>query len=132
MISAVEATVAAIAGVVLGFALFYLLRPVLYRVPLTGAPFSPGDLSLTSIDIAIVIIGVPIAAVVVRTPRAAPSPDLAASGESTSDFRRRRGCSGSFRFSPASPCSPISMLPASRAATVASSLNCSLASCCSS
>jgi hypothetical protein len=64
VISAVEATVAAIAGVVLGFALFYLLRPLLYRVPFTGAPLAPGDLSLKWIDIAIVIIGVPIAAVV--------------------------------------------------------------------
>ena len=43
-ISAVEATVAASAGVALGFVLFFLLRPLLYRVPFTGAPLAPGDL----------------------------------------------------------------------------------------
>ena len=64
VISAVEAAVAAIAGMALGFALFYLLRPLLYHVPFTGAPLAPGDLSLKWIDLAIVIIGVPIAAVV--------------------------------------------------------------------
>jgi FtsX-like permease family protein len=64
VISAVEAAVAAIAGVALGFVVFFLLRPLLYRVPFTGAPLAPGDLSLQWIDVAIVIIGVPIAAVV--------------------------------------------------------------------
>ena len=64
VISAVEATVAAFAGVSLGFVLFFLLRPLLYRVPFTGAPLAAGDLSLRAIDIAIVVIGVPIAAIV--------------------------------------------------------------------
>ena len=64
VISAVEATVAAFAGVALGFVLFFLLRPLLYRVPFTGAPLAAGDLSLRAIDIAIVVIGVPIAAIV--------------------------------------------------------------------
>ena len=64
VISAVEATIAAIAGVALGFVVFLLLRPLLYHVPFTGTPFAPGDLSLHGIDVAIVIIGVPIAAVV--------------------------------------------------------------------
>ena len=64
VISAVEATVAAFAGVFLGFVLFFLLRPLLYRVPFTGAPLAAGDLSLRAIDIAIVVIGVPIAAIV--------------------------------------------------------------------
>jgi hypothetical protein len=64
VISAVEATIAAIAGVALGFVLFYLLRPLLYHVPFTGAPLAPGDLTLRWIDVAIVVIGVPIAAVV--------------------------------------------------------------------
>ncbi len=64
VISAVEATVAACAGVSLGFALFFLLRPLLYRVPFTGASLAAGDLSLRAIDIAIVVIGVPIAAIV--------------------------------------------------------------------
>ncbi|MGA8368632.1 MAG: FtsX-like permease family protein [Acidimicrobiales bacterium] len=64
VIAAVEATVAAIAGVAVGFALFFLFRPLLTHVPFTGAPLAPGDLSLHWEDIALVVIGVPIAAVV--------------------------------------------------------------------
>jgi hypothetical protein len=64
VISAVEATVAAIAGVAVGFALFYLFRPLLYHVPFTGAPLAQGDLSLNFTDVLLVMIGVPIAAVV--------------------------------------------------------------------
>jgi hypothetical protein len=64
VISAVEAVVAAITGVAVGFGLFFVLRPLLYHVPFTGAPFAPGDLSLHSIDVALVVIGVPAAAVV--------------------------------------------------------------------
>ena len=64
VISAVEATVAAVAGVAVGFALFFLFRPLLYRVPFTGAPLAQGDLSLHWIDIVLVVIGIPIAAVV--------------------------------------------------------------------
>jgi hypothetical protein len=64
VISTVEATVAAVAGVAIGFALFYLFRPLLYHVPFTGAPLARGDLSLHWIDVLLVVIGVPIAAVV--------------------------------------------------------------------
>jgi hypothetical protein len=64
VVSAVEAVVAAVAGVAVGFALFFVFRPLLYHVPFTGAPFAPGDLSLHGIDVAIAIIGVPVAAVV--------------------------------------------------------------------
>lgn len=63
-IAAVEAVIAALAGVVLGFGLFFAVRPLLYRVPFTGAPFAQGDLSLHLGDILIAILGVPIAAVV--------------------------------------------------------------------
>jgi cell division protein FtsX len=63
-VSAVEATVAAVAGVAAGFALFFVFRPLLYHVPFTGAPFAQGDLSLQWIDIALAVIGVPVAAVV--------------------------------------------------------------------
>ena len=63
-ISAVEAVIAALAGVVLGFGLFFALRPFLYRVPITGAPLAQGDLSLHPVDILIAVVGVPIAAVV--------------------------------------------------------------------
>ena len=64
VVSAVEAVVAALAGVGVGFALFFAFRPLLYHVPFTGAPFAPGDLSLHEIDIALAVIGVPVAAVV--------------------------------------------------------------------
>jgi hypothetical protein len=62
-ISAVEAVIAAIAGVALGFGLFFAVRPLLYHVPFTGAPLAPGDLSLHAADVLIVVVGVPIAAV---------------------------------------------------------------------
>ena len=63
-ISAVEAVIAALAGVVLGFGLFFAFRPLLYHVPFTGAPLAQGDLSLHAVDILIAVVGVPIAAVV--------------------------------------------------------------------
>jgi hypothetical protein len=63
VVSAVEAVVSAIAGVAVGFALFFGFRPLLYHVPFTGAPFAGGDLSLHMIDIVLVVIGVPVAAV---------------------------------------------------------------------
>ncbi len=64
VVSAVEAAVAAVAGVAVGFALFFVFRPLLYHVPFTGAAFSQGDLSLHWIDILLALIGVPVAAVV--------------------------------------------------------------------
>ncbi len=64
VVSAVEAVVAALAGVAVGFALFFVFRPLLYHVPFTGAPFSEGDLSLHGIDIVLAVIGIPVAAVV--------------------------------------------------------------------
>jgi hypothetical protein len=64
VISAVEAVVAAVAGIAVGFALFFVFRPLLYHVPFTGAPLAQGDLSLHWIDIMLVVIGVPVAAVV--------------------------------------------------------------------
>ncbi len=64
VVSAVEAVVAAVAGVAAGFALFFVFRPLLYHVPFTGVPFAQGDLSLHGIDIVLVVVGVPAAAVV--------------------------------------------------------------------
>jgi hypothetical protein len=64
VVSAVEAVVAAVAGVVVGFGLFFVFRPLLYHVPFTGVPFAQGDLSLHGIDIVLAVIGVPVAAVV--------------------------------------------------------------------
>lgn len=64
VISAVEAIVAAVAGVAVGFALFFLIRMPLYHVPFTGSPLAPGDLALHGMDVVVVVIGVPMAAVV--------------------------------------------------------------------
>ncbi len=64
VVSAVEAVVAALAGVAVGFALFFVFRPLLYYVPFTGAPFAHGDLSLRWIDVVLALVGVPLAAVV--------------------------------------------------------------------
>jgi hypothetical protein len=64
VVSAVEAAVAGAAGVVVGFALFFVFRPLLYHVPFTGAPLAAGDLSLHWIDIVLTVIAVPVAAVV--------------------------------------------------------------------
>jgi hypothetical protein len=64
VISAVESTVAAVAGVAAGFGLFFVLRPAFAQIPFTGARFYPGDLSLGWADIVLVAIGVPVAAAV--------------------------------------------------------------------
>jgi hypothetical protein len=64
VVSAVEAAVAGAAGVAVGFALFFVFRPLLYHVPFTGAPLAEGDLSLHWIDIVLTVIAVPVAAVV--------------------------------------------------------------------
>lgn len=63
-ISAVESSVGALAGVAAGFGLFFGLRPALSGVAFTGQRLAPGDLSLHALDILVVGIGVPVAAVV--------------------------------------------------------------------
>ena len=62
VIAAVEATVAAVAGAAVGFALLFVFRPLLIHVPFTGAPLAPGDLSLRWLDVVLVVLGVPIVA----------------------------------------------------------------------
>ncbi|RKR91471.1 FtsX-like permease family protein [Micromonospora pisi] len=64
MIAAVESAVAAVAGTVVGFGLFLLFRPALAEIPFTGTPFFPDDLSLGVVDVLLVALGVPVAAVV--------------------------------------------------------------------
>jgi hypothetical protein len=54
MISAVESTVAAVAGTAAGFGLFFLFRPALAAIPFTGALFVPSDLSLSVADVLLV------------------------------------------------------------------------------
>ncbi|MEE6257857.1 ABC transporter permease [Plantactinospora sonchi] len=63
-ISAVESTVAAIVGTVVGFGLFLLLRPGLAAIPFTGERFFTTDLSLDAVDVLWVGLGIPLGAVV--------------------------------------------------------------------
>ncbi|HEX6526139.1 MAG TPA: FtsX-like permease family protein, partial [Streptosporangiaceae bacterium] len=64
VISAIEACLAAAAGVAVGFGLFFVLRPPIASIPWTGAPFFAGDLRLSPADIGLVAIGVPLSAAV--------------------------------------------------------------------
>ncbi len=62
VIATVEALVAALAGVVLGFVFFVITVPALAHVPFAGQPLESGDLSIGWIDIVITAVGVPCAA----------------------------------------------------------------------
>ena len=59
VIAATEAALAALAGVALGFALFYAFRGRLAGIPFTGDPFFPADMSLRPLDALVVALGVP-------------------------------------------------------------------------
>jgi FtsX-like permease family len=62
VIAAVEATLAAVTGTAVGFALFLALRDPLARIPFTGAPFFPRDMALNPADVLGVGLGVPVGA----------------------------------------------------------------------
>ncbi len=62
VVSAVESTVAAIAGTAMGFGLFFAFRGPAAGINLTGATFFPGDLALNLADITGVAVGVPVGA----------------------------------------------------------------------
>jgi hypothetical protein len=64
VIAAVESTASAVAGMVLGFGLFFLLRDPIAAIPFTGAPFFPGDLSLSLPDVLLVVLGIPAGAAI--------------------------------------------------------------------
>jgi hypothetical protein len=61
VVSAVESTVSAVAGTLLGFGLFHLFRDTVAAVPLTGDPMFASDLSLGPLAILGVAVGVPLA-----------------------------------------------------------------------
>ena len=65
LIAAVESTVAAVAGMAVGFGLFFGFRVPLASIPFTGTPFFPSDLSLSLPDVLLVALGVPLAAAIV-------------------------------------------------------------------
>lgn len=62
-LAAVEAGVAALAGTALGFALFWLLRPLVAGFPITGEPFFTGDLTLSPLMAVVICVGVPLGAI---------------------------------------------------------------------
>ncbi|MET7303637.1 FtsX-like permease family protein [Embleya sp. NPDC005575] len=64
VVSAVESTVAAVAGTAVGFALFFLFHAPLAQLPFTGERFHTADLSLSARDILVVALGVPVAAAI--------------------------------------------------------------------
>ena len=64
LLAATESTAAAVLGVAAGFGIFFLLRGPVAGIPFIGQPFFPGDLSLSSFDVLVVAIGVPLAAAV--------------------------------------------------------------------
>ncbi|MFI2709568.1 FtsX-like permease family protein [Micromonospora sp. NPDC018662] len=59
VVAAVEATLAAVAGATVGFALFLAFRRQLAAIPFTGMPYFPDDLSLGVPDVVLVALGVP-------------------------------------------------------------------------
>ena len=63
-LAAVESTTAGIAGVALGFGLFFLLRVPVAGIPFIGQPFFPAELTLSPLDILLVAIGVPVFAAI--------------------------------------------------------------------
>ncbi|MGC1282880.1 MAG: FtsX-like permease family protein, partial [Streptosporangiaceae bacterium] len=64
LLAAVESTAAALLGVAAGFGIFFLLRAPVASIPFVAEPFFPAELTLSTVDILAVVIGVPVAAVV--------------------------------------------------------------------
>jgi len=64
LLSAVESSLAAAVGTAVGFGLFFAARPGLAEIPFTGERFFRTDLSLTTLDVLVVALGVPAGAVV--------------------------------------------------------------------
>ncbi|GAA1897272.1 FtsX-like permease family protein [Asanoa iriomotensis] len=64
VLATVESTVAAVAGTLLGFGVFFAARPGLAEIPFTGATFFPSDLVLTAVNVAAVAVGIPLGAAV--------------------------------------------------------------------
>ena len=61
-IATVESTVATIAGTIVGFGVFYALRPAIAAIPFSGERFFTSDLSLSPANVLLVAIGIPAAA----------------------------------------------------------------------
>ncbi|MFI1994950.1 FtsX-like permease family protein [Actinoplanes sp. NPDC020271] len=63
-IATVESMLAAVAGTLAGFGVFFAIRAGLAQIPFTGEPFFADDLSLSAADWLLVAAGVPLAAAV--------------------------------------------------------------------
>ena len=63
VLSAVETSVAVVAGTLAGFGLFAAWRPLVAKIPFTGDPFFTSDLRLSLLDVVVVALGVPVVAV---------------------------------------------------------------------
>ncbi|MEV4513180.1 FtsX-like permease family protein [Dactylosporangium sp. NPDC049525] len=64
VVAAVESTVAALLGTVVGFGLYFAFRVQLAGIPFTGMPFHPEDVTLGPLMAAAVIVGVPVGAAI--------------------------------------------------------------------
>jgi FtsX-like permease family len=64
LIAAIESTTAAVAGTVIGFGFFFLLRIPVAGIPFIGQPFFPAELTLSLFDVLVVAVGVPVFAAV--------------------------------------------------------------------
>jgi len=64
VVSTVESAVAAALGVALGCGLFAAARPLLARVPFTGARFFRSDIAVPTLAWPLIVIGIPVAAAV--------------------------------------------------------------------
>ena len=64
VVSTVESTVASVLGVALGCGLFAAVRPLLARVPFTGARFFRSDLAVPAPAWPLIVLGVPVAAAI--------------------------------------------------------------------
>ena len=77
VVAAVEAVVAALGGVAVGFGLFFAVRPRLARVPIDGASFYPSDLRLSvgwALAVASAVVALAVGAAIVSLRRVRISP----------------------------------------------------------
>ncbi|HEX3679110.1 MAG TPA: ABC transporter permease, partial [Galbitalea sp.] len=63
-LAGVESVLSALGGVVIGFALYFALYPLVEHASFTGQAFASGEFSLNVIDVAIAVLCVPIAALI--------------------------------------------------------------------
>lgn len=64
VIAAVEAFLAALLGAVAGLAVFALLRPAIAGTAVTSARYFPGQVALTALDYAVVLLAIPAASAI--------------------------------------------------------------------